>query len=176
MTSPDTYSAFMLDHVSGSLSPAMHLAADIHRLMSSKGDDANTLWETVRSALIAKDNLGSCPSRHDRQITLALDVIHTDYEQVKWRRGLSGVQYAKGIIKHGQLMRLRPHQSTFSHDHSTLEATVVLEGTLEDGFGRYDEGDILLAEPGLRHKPASYGNHGCTCFVARTTKPFWRFT
>ncbi len=176
MTSSEIYSAFMLDHVAGNLSPAMHLAADIHRLMSSHGEDASTLWEAVRMALMEKDSLETYLSSQNRQIALALDVIHSDFDRIRWRRGLSGVLYAKGAVKHGQLMRLRPNQSAYSHGHSKLEATVVLEGALDDGIGRYYPGDILLAEPGIKHKPASYGNNACTCFVARTPKPFWRFT
>ena len=176
MTSPDTYAAFMLDHTAGNLTPAMNLAASIHRLMSSEGDEAATLWESVRKALVSEGDHRTENHETEPHVTTALNIIHTDYSDVNWRRGLSGVHYAKSPIKNGQLMRLKPGQSVFSHGHSRLEATVVLEGTLDDGLGVYEVGDILLAEPGLQHKPSAGGNQSCTCFVARSPKPFWRLT
>ena len=51
MTSSDTYHAFMLDHSAGQLTPGMQLAADIHRLMSSTGEEVAALWATVKSVL-----------------------------------------------------------------------------------------------------------------------------
>ena len=176
MTSSDTYHAFMLDHSAGQLTPGMQLAADIHRLMSSTGDEVAALWETVKSVLRDSGQPAPRDTREQRQIAPAIEIIHADYASVKWRRGISGVQYAKCAGEGGKLMRLHPGQGVFSHGHSALEATVVLEGCLDDGLGRYEPGDILLAEPGMKHRPAASGNQACTCFVARAPRPFWRLT
>ncbi|WP_158085576.1 cupin domain-containing protein [Henriciella aquimarina] len=167
----------MLDHAAGRLAPGMHLAAEIHRLMSTSGEEVATLWETVRDVLMDKGRHVQ-PSAHlnDGHIAAAIDIIHTDYSEVKWRRGLSGVRYAKCEGADGQLMRLNPGQTVLSHGHSALEATVVLEGVLDDGRGTYQQGDILLAEAGMKHRPAANGARACVCFVARSPRPFWRFT
>ena len=179
MTAEDTYQAFMLDHAAGTLPDNLHLAGDVHRLMSSEGEKAAELWEAVRYVLLGDE---SAPppyekrGRQDRSLARALKIIQTDFDTVKWRRGLSGAHYAKCANHGGQLMHLDPGQKVYAHGHSALEATVILEGGLEDGIGVYRRGDILLAEPGLRHRPATHGNQACTCFVARAPKSFWRFT
>ena len=166
----------MMDYAAGTLAPAMMLAANLHRLMSSRGDEAALLWESVRNVLASHHDIKVGSENDDSTISEALEIIHTDYSGLQWRRGLSGVKYAKAPSRAGQLMRLEPGQDVFSHGHSALEATVVLEGALNDGLGSYQQGDILLAEPGLKHKPAAQGNDACTCFVARSPKPFWRLT
>lgn len=172
----DSYQAFMMDYAAGNLGPSMMLAGSLHRLMSSQGDEAAVLWETVRNVLRETGNIRPASGHNDQTVGEALDIIHTDYSGLNWRQGLSGVKYAKLPSRKGQLMRLEPGRDVFSHGHSALEATVVLEGSLSDGLGIYHQGEILLAEPGLRHKPAAYGNDACTCFVARSPKPFWRLT
>lgn len=179
MPASETYEAFMLDYAAGNLSRSMQVAASIHRLMSSRGEEAATLWECVSTALMDAQpaTRTSGPEQGaDRALSLALDLIHLDYSEIEWKRGLSGVKFAKSPNSAGQLMRLEPGQGVLSHGHSALEATVVLEGVLDDGNGIYGQGDILLAERGLKHRPSAYGARACTCYVARSPKPFWRLT
>ncbi|MEQ8559620.1 MAG: cupin domain-containing protein [Henriciella sp.] len=176
MRSPDTYSAFMLDYAAGNLPPAMALAANIHRLMSSQGDEAALLWESVREVLLDARGESIQLCKPEEPVADALDIIHTDFSEVRWRRGLSGVKYAPTSARVGQMMRLEPGQNVYSHGHSALEATVVLEGALEDGHGVYKQGEILLADSGFKHRPAAHGNAACTCYVARSRTPFWRLT
>ena len=106
----------------------------------------------------------------------ASDIIHTDYGSVSWKRGLSGARTARLDDSQGSLMRLEPGDRVFSHGHSTLEAMIVLEGALDDGRAVFEAGDLVLATPGIRHRPSAAGNTACTCFVARADTPFWRFT
>lgn len=176
MATQDTYYAFMLDYAADNLSPSMLVAASIHRLISSRGNETALLWERVSSVLNAPQTADRYSAPDDRAMAAALDIIHMDYSGIRWRRGLSGVKYAKIPEASGQLMRLEPGQNVFSHGHSSLEATVVLEGALDDGLGAYQHGDLLLAEPGMKHRPSASGNMACTCFVARSPKPFWRLT
>lgn len=176
MTAQDTYQAFMLDYVAGNLSPAMQTAAAIHRLMSSTGDEAAELWEVTRDVLSEDRQMLDDAKDQRNGIPEALDIIQTDFDAIRWRRGLSGVRYARPRCGDGQLMHLRPGQSVFSHGHSALEATVVLEGLFEDGRGTYRPGDIVLATPGVKHRPAASGNTACTCYVAKGYTAFWRFT
>ena len=176
MTTQDTYHAFMLDYAAGNLAPSLKVAASIHRLMSSCGDEAATLWESVREVLLEDDANPGQKAQDDAAVSAALDIIHMDYEEVRWRRGLSGVRYSNVSSASGQLMRLEPGQNVFAHGHSALEATVILEGALEDGHGSYQQGDILFAIPGVKHRPAALGQCACTCYVARSPRPFWRLT
>ncbi|MGB3625110.1 MAG: cupin domain-containing protein [Henriciella sp.] len=176
MTSQGTYQAFMLDYVAGSLPPAMQTAAAIHRLMSSSGGEAAELWEVTRDILDEARDISMDDVDRRNGIAEALDIIQTDFETVRWRRGLTGVRYARPRSGAGQLMHLKPGQSVFAHGHSALEATVVLDGEFEDGIGRYQPGEIVLATPGFKHRPAAAGNTACTCYVAKGDTPFWRFT
>ena len=179
MPASETYEAFMLDYAAGNLSPAMLVAANIHRLISSRGDEAAILWESVRAALTDADStldMSDIDRASEVAISSALDVIHLDYTELKWRRGISGVKYARPPSAAGQLMRLDPGQGVLSHGHSALEATVVLDGALDDGLGVYKQGDIVLAEPGIQHRPSAHGDKACICFVARSPTAFWRLT
>ena len=174
MSNPDTYHAFMLDYATGNLSASMSLAATLHRLMTEEGDEIARTWEAVR------DNIN--PAREDhlealfRMEDIAIEIINTDYDEVSWRKGLSGAQFCKLPENSGSLMRLQPGDRVLAHGHSALEAMIVLEGQLEDGRDTFDAGDLVLATPGERHRPAAAGNKACTCFVARADTPFWRFT
>jgi len=176
MTTQDTYHAFMLDYAAGNLTPSLKVAANIHRLMSSRGDETALLWESVREVLRDDAALVVRPESDDSSVSVALEIIHMDYADVRWRRGMSGVRYSNVSTADGQLMRLEPGQNVFAHGHSALEATVVLEGALEDGHGSFQQGDILLATPGIKHRPAALGDRACTCYVARSPRPFWRLT
>ncbi|WP_290844465.1 cupin domain-containing protein [Henriciella sp.] len=174
MSHADTYHAFMLDYATGNLSASMSLAATLHRLMSEEGDATARVWEAVRA------NIKAAGDDHkdaiDRMEDIATEIINTDYDDVMWRKGLSGARFSKLPENSGSLMRLEPGDRVFAHGHSTLEAMIVLEGALEDGRGTFGAGDLVLATPGERHRPAAAGNKPCTCFVARADTPFWRFT
>ncbi len=177
MNDPDTYHAFMLDYAAGNLSESMAIAATIHRMMSHRGAEAAQVWNAVRTSLapacLYLDG-ASDPTEHFEKT--ASDIIHTDYGSVSWKRGLSGARTARLDDSQGSLMRLEPGDRVFSHGHSTLEAMIVLEGALDDGRAVFEAGDLVLATPGIRHRPSAAGNTACTCFVARADTPFWRFT
>ncbi|MEM8615563.1 MAG: cupin domain-containing protein [Pseudomonadota bacterium] len=170
----DAYHAFMLDHASGALDPEMALAAELHILLSETGKDTAKLWCATRDAVgMWANELRHL--EHDR-LPEALEITCGDYNTVPWRRGLSGVNYAKRGKGKGQLMRLDPGQSAPEHNHSALEATVVLQGEFEDGHGVYSRGDLVLGRPGVPHRPAAHGDQTCICFVAREPLPFWKLS
>jgi anti-sigma factor ChrR (cupin superfamily) len=177
MNDPETYRAFMLDYAAGNLSESMAIAAAIHRLMSSHGDQTAQLWASVRAGLGGAASTDACRSRKTHlHEEVALDIIGTHFTEVRWQRALSGAQIANLKQGPGSLMRLQPDDRVFSHGHSTLEAMVVMEGALEDGRGIFETGELVLATPGVRHRPAAAGNKPCTCFVSRADTPFWRLT
>lgn len=177
MNDPDTYQAFMLDHAAGNLSESMDIAATIHRLMSVRGAETSEVWNAVRVNLAPADRVykGHRKRTIERE-EIATEIINTDFEQINWRRGLSGARTARLKATKGSLMRLKPGDRVYAHGHSTLEAMIVLEGALDDGRAVFEAGDLVLATPEVKHRPAAAGNKACTCFVARADTPFWRFT
>lgn len=170
----DAYHAFMLDHVTGALSDDMALAAELHILLSESGKSTADIWQSTRDVIGHLANEASSVE-HDR-LPEALELARGEFDMVPWKKGLSGVHYAKRGKGKGKLMRLDPGQSAPEHSHSALEATVVLEGQFEDGHGVYQRGDLVLGRPGVRHRPAAHGNDMCICYVAQDALSFWRFS
>ena len=170
----DSYHAFMLDHATGALSEDMALAAELHILLSEKGHETADIWHATRDAVGLWAN--EVRTLEHECLPEALELAVGDFETVPWKKGLSGVHYAKRGRGKGKLMRLDPGQAAPEHSHSALEATVVLEGEFEDGHGVYKRGDLVLGRPGIRHRPAAHGNDMCICYVAQEALPFWRFS
>ncbi|MEO1322784.1 MAG: cupin domain-containing protein [Pseudomonadota bacterium] len=170
----DAYHAFMLDHASGALSADMALAAELHVLLSDRGHETADLWQVTRDVM-GLSGVQAQLADHEC-LPEALELAVGDFDTVPWKKGLSGVHYAKRGKGKGKLMRLDPGQSAPEHSHSALEATVVLEGEFEDGHGVYKRGDLVLGRPGIRHRPAAHGDQMCICYVAQEALPFWRFS
>ena len=170
----DAYHAFMLDHAVGALSTDMALAAELHILLCSKGHEAADIWSSAKD-IISTPRAANETVDH-ACLPEALELALGDYETVPWKKGLSGVHYAKRGRGKGKLMRLDPGQAAPEHSHSALEATVVLEGQFEDGHGVYKRGDLVLGRPGVRHRPAAHGDKMCICYVAQEALPFWRLS
>lgn len=170
----DAYHAFMLDHANAALSNDMALAAELHVLLSDKGREAADIWHSTREVVSLRAN----ETRMGKRANLpeALELALGNFDMVPWKKGLSGVHYAKRGKGKGKLMRLDPGQSAPEHSHSALEATVVLKGQFEDGHGVYDRGDLVLGRPGVRHRPAAYGDEMCICYVAQDALSFWRLS
>jgi anti-sigma factor ChrR (cupin superfamily) len=170
----DAYHAFMMDHAGGALSSDMAIAAELHILLSDRGHETADIWNAARSVLGVAEG---CPEDCEHAfLPEALELARGDFATVPWKRGLSGVHYAKRGKGRGKLMRLDPGQAAPEHSHSALEATVVLKGEFEDGHGVYARGDLVLGRPGVRHRPAAHGDEMCICFVAQEPLPFWRLS
>ncbi len=174
----DAYHAFMMDHAGRNLSSDMAIAAELHVLLSETGRETAHIWDAAAQALLENEVARPEPDRErDGQIRLdALTLSRQEFSDIDWKRGLSGVRYAKLGRDRGKIMRLNQGQSAPEHSHSALEATVVLKGQFEDGHGVYSRGDLVLGRPGVRHKPAAHGDETCICFVAQEPLPFWRFS
>ena len=170
----DAYHAFMLDHAGLALSTDMALAAELHILLSETGQRTADIWDCARD-VIGVSTSRSANENHEF-LPEALELARSDFQTVPWIKGMSGVHYARRGRGKGKLMRLDPGQAAPEHSHSALEATVVLKGRFEDGHGVYERGDLVLGRPGVRHRPAAYGDEMCICYVAQEPLPFWRFS
>ena len=170
----------MMDHAAGNQAAAFALAGDLHVLLSDMGAETAGLWAVIGGALLENESLIVPAShstirkpRHEKMTRAETLLEYTDSRR-NWRRGLSGVYYAPIGIAGAKLMKLKPGQSAPMHGHEALEATVVLAGRFTDGHGTYTCGDLVLGEPGMRHKPAAVGDEECICFVAQRASRFWR--
>lgn len=183
MTRTDTYIAFMMDHAAGNHPQSFAIAADLHVALAAKGAETARLWSTIGGVLLetslsAPDSAGRTRSRTywRRQTNVsATNILEQAPDSLAWRRGLSGVRYASAGAPGTKFMKLDAGQSAPMHGHHGLEATVVLSGCFSDGHGTYTRGDLVLGEPGLRHKPEAVGADSCICFVAHRPNPFWSY-
>lgn len=178
----ETYTVFMMDRCTGALEPGLRVAADLHVALSSHGRDAADFWDVVGGALLEQSDLdNSFPARsrrrpRDFEALAVADIRSRDLSLLRWRKSLGGAEVARSGIERAHYMRLMPDASVPRHGHSAVEATVVLQGELQDGDTIYQRGDIALGVPGEAHRPAAHGNMPCICFVARGKRPFWRLT
>ena len=179
----DTYSAFMMDHATGAHTPAMMLAGDLHCLLSDAAAETAGVWDMLGGAFLEMAhqedlNMKANPARKTmgERYETAEEVLAMSEAHIDWKRGLvTGIGYFNTRTPHTKFMKLEPGQSAPRHGHSDLEATIVLKGRFSDGHGIYERGDLVIGEPGMRHKPAAYGDEACVCFIAESPKKFWRF-
>ncbi|MEO0981761.1 MAG: cupin domain-containing protein [Pseudomonadota bacterium] len=152
------------------------MAGDLHAILSAEGADVASDWAVIGGALLERFDAaagGVMRRRPDRASPItARQILETDFERLKWRRGLSGVGYCRTGAPGSRFMRLRDDEAAPRHNHNCLEATVVLTGSFEDGRGTYHRGDLVLASEGDEHKPRGVGGD-CICFVARERGRLW---
>jgi putative transcriptional regulator len=179
----DTYAAFMMDHAAGNHPESLALAGDLHMLLSQAAARTAFAWSIIGGALLEADEgerVRSAPLPDARQRKAhraaagANAILDLAANSPRWKRGLSGVPYCPVGVSGGRLMKLEPGQSVPKHGHSAIEATVIIQGELEDTFGVYRKGDLMLGEPGVQHKPVAAGRQTCVCYVADPPRFAWR--
>jgi predicted ChrR family anti-sigma factor len=176
----ESYASFMMDHAAGNLAGGLALAGDLHALMSPAGADAALIWSAVGGALLenppaaATDATGGRKRSRNapRQKKTAQELLAMSQGPLNWKRGVSGVSYAHTGTPGAKFMKLEPGKTAPTHGHGSMEATVVLQGQFSDGTNVYERGDLVLGEPGARHKPGAVGDETCVCFVAETSNAF----
>jgi len=182
-TRDDTYAAFMLDHAAGNHPESLALAGDLHMLLSSDAARTAFAWSIIGGALLeAEDSLALSAAplqspvyrKARRAVAGATCILESAARPLKWKRGLSGMPYYPVGVPGGRLMKLEPGARVTKHGHSTIEATVVIRGELEDEYGTYRRGDLMLGEPGMQHKPVAAGKVTCICYVAEPPQFAWR--
>jgi len=66
------------------------------------------------------------------------------------------------------LIRVAPNTGLLEHGHGGFESTVVLQGTFDDGAGRYGPGDFGEGDSGFDHRPTALPGPECICLIATT--------
>ncbi|KCZ94204.1 cupin domain-containing protein [Hyphomonas johnsonii] len=181
MSTQESYATFMMDHAAGNHAEAFALAGDLHIALSADGAEAGLLWAVIGGALLEnaaraapRPAAGKRRQKAHREYETAEMLLAGSDTMLDWKRGISGVAYARTATPGASFMKLEPGQAAPMHGHSNIEATVVLSGQFSDGHGVYSRGDLVLGEPGQRHKPAAIGDEQCICFVAEKPRPFWK--
>ncbi|MEM1236266.1 MAG: ChrR family anti-sigma-E factor [Pseudomonadota bacterium] len=92
-----------------------------------------------------------------------------DVETVKWRRVGGGVKQA--ILKTSddanvRLLYIPAGCEMPDHGHHGTEMTLVLQGAFEDEDGRFERGDIEVADEHLENTPIAADGEDCICLTA----------
>ena len=87
----------------------------------------------------------------------------------RWRRLGGGVKQnilsadESGSVR---LLYIPPGQAVPDHTHGGLELTLVLQGSFSDETGRFDVGDLEVADEDLDHTPIADYGAPCICLAA----------
>ncbi len=182
-TREDTYASFMMDHAAGTHPESLALAGDLHMMLSKDAASTAFAWSIIGGALLETaeaEPLVRAPEperlsyKRQRSPAGARAILDVASGPITWKRGLSSIAYLPVGVPGGKLMKLEAGQSVPKHGHTVIEATVVVQGRLRDAFGEYGEGDLMLGEPGMHHKPVAAGNEPCVCYVAEPPLFSWR--
>lgn len=65
-----------------------------------------------------------------------------------------------------RLLHIPPGQAVPDHSHGGLELTLVLQGSFHDETGRFDVGDLEVADEVLLHTPIANEGLPCICLAA----------
>lgn len=87
----------------------------------------------------------------------------------RWKRLGGGVKQSilsadsNGSVR---LLYIPPGQAVPDHTHGGLELTLVLQGSFSDETGRFDVGDLEVADEDLEHTPIADYGAPCICLAA----------
>jgi putative transcriptional regulator len=108
--------------------------------------------------------------------------VGSSFADIRWRSVLPGLREAKLAHDGGgeaSLLWIKAGRAMPAHTHHGLEATLVLAGSFSDAGGRYERGDLAIADDDIDHKPVAGTAEDCLCFAVsegpvRLTGPFAR--
>lgn len=87
---------------------------------------------------------------------------------VRWRMVMPGMSEAviagaKEPDATASLIRLKAGRAIPCHGHTGREITLVLRGAFEDATGRYEAGDVAVADETMEHRPQIDSHEDCVC-------------
>lgn len=104
------------------------------------------------------------------------------FKDLNWRRVVPGLKEVK-LATHEQgeasLLLVGAGRRMLEHTHDGYEFTLVIKGSFSDDRGRYERGDICIADSRLSHRPQADDAGDCLCFAVtnaplRLTGPIGR--
>jgi putative transcriptional regulator len=111
------------------------------------------------------------PSAADKGSDLPLALqqfIGKDLSDIKWRWRMPGLkQYniEAGEGYEASLLWIKAGRKMPSHTHDGGETTLVLKGSFHDINGRFNRGDVAIADADVDHSPRAGEGEDCICFV-----------
>ena len=189
-------------YAAGALDPALHALVEAHLELKSKnrafvraleeieGDLLLDIGETplaTRQELLERifgDHLPVAPRvlGHGQLPASVRRLIGQDLGDIRWRSKLPGVKEFRidpSKDANASLFWIDAGRSIPSHTHDGTETTLVLRGAFSDVNGRYDRGDIVIADSEVDHRPVVDAGGDCLCFAVteghlHLTGPFGR--
>jgi putative transcriptional regulator len=88
--------------------------------------------------------------------------------QINWKFRLPGVhEHTLECFEgeHVSLLRARPGSRMLAHTHDGDEATLILQGSMQDLDVVYNKGDVAMADHDDDHCPQIVGDDTCICLI-----------
>jgi putative transcriptional regulator len=173
----------LMDHAAGNLGTAASFVLDAHLALNPQARGIVEHYEALGGYMLDQlepAELGesmsaetvvaasASPFGHSGQARRAASgrSLVTSVSDGKWRRGLSGFMTKPVAGVDARLLRLQEGRIAPFHGHRGLELTLVLCGTLEDEFGRYQRGDLVVHDEETEHQPMAGSGGDCICLIA----------
>ncbi|MEM8838026.1 MAG: ChrR family anti-sigma-E factor [Pseudomonadota bacterium] len=135
------------------------MSSMLDAIMESPASEPVTSVKNGVEAASASDDILPKPLR---------DFIGYTVDSIPWRTKIPGVKVFNIEDPEGcsvSLLKIRPGMAMPDHSHEGRELTLVLKGAFSDVSGRYQRGDVSVAEEGEDHKPVADYGEDCICFI-----------
>ncbi len=191
MSDPTAYDELLLGRAFGKLSAPEALAVDTHLALSPAArrryaayrelgglflDELEPArlspgaWQRLEEALQRHEPRPPSPPKPiDRRVPAPLRrFVPHGFEALPWRNLGPALEYRLPCEVPGyrvSLLRVRAGKSIPVHTHKGRELTVVIEGGFRDEFGRYERGDLVIADAEVEHRPVVDEDEDCLCLT-----------
>jgi putative transcriptional regulator len=197
----------LMAHAAGKLAEPVALVVASHLALSPASRSIYRRYEHVGGTLL--DQIEECSLRQDAwtQIEGRLDDVDEErpatspsdpthiippplrpylregLEQLSWRHYGAASEADLEIDDRqyrARLIRVKAGRAVPRHTHDGQELTLVLDGAFHDMLGRFERGDLAIADPSIDHQPVADPARDCLCLAVtdaplRLTGVFGRF-
>ena len=189
-------------YAAGALDPGLALMVEAQSAMSPRADALRAQAEAAAGALFERETAAPLSDTARARALALLDApqeapsltpIASEFaalpapireiasaaraQGARWRFATPGLDILRlpnsGACK-VELLRARPGASAPTHTHEGGEYTLVLTGAFVDQTGRYEAGEIQVADAALRHRPTA--QPGPICYLLAVSEGRLRFT
>lgn len=185
-TSGDKIDMLLAAFSAGTLTPAMHALIASHLAMSQRNCGFVAVLDESQGEQLCSSQAAPVDNRDARLAAIFQAVyadgiparpqgffpaplrrfIGRDLAAIKWRTRLPGLrEYRIASEAQGEasLYWIKAGRKMPLHTHGGSEVTLVLHGSFHDASGRYQRGDVAVADADVDHQPVADGD--CLCFA-----------
>jgi putative transcriptional regulator len=171
----------MVDYAAGGLEPAAALVVETHlALRPDRVEDAlaadvlgGLLLEGLEPVAIASAPLARGGAFEEPPLDRALVAARARIRMaadgggaLSWQKRFPGWGEHPLPVSGASLIRIGSGRAMPRHGHYGQELTLVLFGAFEDENGRYEAGDLIVADAHTEHRPRVAGRSDCICLAA----------